>query len=92
MNVVVMGNCQARPVLDLLKFMADVSIESETIIIHLAKDSDKAKNERVRDRGGMALDIGSMVDAWLGHSVRPYQTPEFVSQHNLFAKECGSAR
>ena len=47
---------------------------------------------RIRDRGGMALDIGSIVDAWLGHSVRPYQTPEFVSQHNLHAKEPGSAR
>lgn len=35
--------------------------------------------ERIRDRGGIAIDIGSLADAWMGYATRPgqYRNPEF---------------
>jgi len=43
----------------------------------------KAYCEVVRAAGGMAVDVGSMMDVWMGHGVRVYQNAEFVAKHKL---------
>lgn len=37
----------------------------------------------IRRRGGMAIDVGSMMDVWVGKSARRYQTAEFIEKHRL---------
>jgi hypothetical protein len=38
----------------------------------------------VKQSGGMAIDIGSMLDVWSGVAVRPaYQTDDFIRRHAL---------
>jgi hypothetical protein len=39
--------------------------------------------EEIRQAGGMAIDVGSLMDVWVGEGVRPYQTKEFVSKHQI---------
>lgn len=43
----------------------------------------KAYCEAVRKAGGMAIDVGSLMDVWMGLGVRPYQSPDFVAAHRL---------
>lgn len=39
--------------------------------------------ELVRQSGGMAIDVGSMMDVWVGKGVRPYQNDTFVEKYRL---------
>jgi hypothetical protein len=39
--------------------------------------------ELVRRAGGMAIDMGSMLDVWMGIGVRVYQNERFVAEHRL---------
>lgn len=43
----------------------------------------KAYCEATRRSGGIAIDVGSMLDVWMGRSVRQYQTQTFVQKHRL---------
>lgn len=43
----------------------------------------KAICAAVKRKGGVALDVGSMVDVWAGHSVRRYHDEAFLKQHAL---------
>ncbi|MGA0545824.1 hypothetical protein ACO2Q1_11155 [Brevundimonas sp. VNH65] len=45
----------------------------------------KAICTAVKRKGGVALDIGSMIDVWAGHSVRRYHDEAFLRQHALVA-------
>lgn len=37
----------------------------------------------IKQAGGMAIDVGSMMDVWMGIGVRPYQSPEFVEKNQI---------
>ncbi|WP_290653995.1 hypothetical protein [Idiomarina sp.] len=37
----------------------------------------------IKKAGGMAIDVGSMMDVWMGHSVRGYQNAEYLKLHSL---------
>ena len=37
----------------------------------------------IKNAGGMAIDVGSMMDVWVGKSVRGYQNDEFVQKYKL---------
>jgi hypothetical protein len=39
--------------------------------------------ELIKRSGGMAVDVGSLMDVWMGLSVRSYHTPEFVGRHSI---------
>jgi hypothetical protein len=39
--------------------------------------------ELVRQSGGMAIDVGSMMDVWVGKGVRGYQNEAFVEKYRL---------
>jgi hypothetical protein len=39
--------------------------------------------EEIRRAGGMAIDVGSLMDVWVGEGVRPYQTKEFVNKYQI---------
>jgi len=39
--------------------------------------------EKIRRAGGMAIDVGSLMDVWMGLGVRPYQSKEFVDKNKL---------
>jgi hypothetical protein len=39
--------------------------------------------EFIRRAGGMAVDVGSLMDIWMGLSVRPYQSSCFIETHKL---------
>lgn len=43
----------------------------------------KSYCELVRRAGGMAIDMGSMLDVWMGIGVRVYQNERFVAEHRL---------
>jgi hypothetical protein len=43
----------------------------------------KAYCRVIKGQGGMAIDAGSIVDAWEGQAVRPYHTPELVAWADL---------
>jgi hypothetical protein len=47
----------------------------------------KSYCERVRRAGGMAIDMGSMLDVWMGIGVRVYQNERFVAEHRLGGDE-----
>ncbi len=38
---------------------------------------------KIKKAGGMAIDVGSMMDVWMGESVRGYQNRDFVQQYKL---------
>jgi len=40
---------------------------------------------QIKARGGIALDIGSLIDVWAGRAVRKYHDEEFVRNHPLQA-------
>lgn len=40
---------------------------------------------QIKARGGIALDIGSLIDVWAGRAVRKYHDDEFVRAHSLQA-------
>lgn len=37
----------------------------------------------IKQQGGMAIDIGSIMDVWMGYGVRGYQSEEFVQKYKL---------
>ena len=39
--------------------------------------------EVIRRSGGMAVDVGSLMDIWMGLSVRPYQSSHIIETHKL---------
>ncbi len=39
--------------------------------------------DRIKRQGGMAIDVGSLMDVWMGYGVRLYQSAEFVNRHQL---------
>lgn len=39
----------------------------------------------VKARGGVALDIGSVVDVWIGKAVRNYHSADFLARHRVAA-------
>ena len=39
--------------------------------------------DEIRQAGGMAIDVGSLMDVWVGEGVRPYQTKEFVNKYQI---------
>lgn len=43
----------------------------------------KAYCEAVRRAGGMAIDVGSLMDVWVGQGVRPYHSTGFVAAHRI---------
>lgn len=45
----------------------------------------KALCRYVKAQGGVALDIGSVVDVWLGKAVRNYHSPDFIERYRISA-------
>lgn len=43
----------------------------------------KAYCEAIRRAGGMAIDVGSLMDVWMGQGVRPYHSASFVAAHRI---------
>ena len=39
--------------------------------------------DQIKRQGGMALDIGSIMDVWVGKGVRPYQDLTYVRNHQI---------
>lgn len=38
---------------------------------------------RIKERGGVALDVGSLIDVWAGRGVRKYHDGDFLTAHSL---------
>jgi hypothetical protein len=38
---------------------------------------------RIKELGGIAIDIGSVADVWMGQSVRPYHSPDYLRKWRL---------
>jgi hypothetical protein len=42
--------------------------------------------EKIRSLGGMAIDVGSLMDVWMGESVRPYHNDKFINSNKIMTK------
>jgi len=38
---------------------------------------------KIKQSGGMAIDVGSMMDAWIGEKARNYHNDDFITKHKL---------
>lgn len=45
----------------------------------------KAYCSQIKDSGGIAIDIGSLMDVWMGKSVRPYHDEAYIQNNRLNA-------
>lgn len=50
----------------------------------------KAYCDAIRQAGGMAIDVGSMMDVWMGKGVRQYQNEEYLNNRKLVTTEANS--
>lgn len=54
-----------------------------TLVLVAAGLAAKGLCARAAARGGVAIDVGSIMDVWAGRAVRPYHADDFVERHRL---------